>query len=136
MITISKKVIAALIMRNSKILIAQRAKKDANYGKWEFPGGKLEENETEQECLARELHEELGIHAQIGDYFCSSFFEHKDSAYEMRTYFVSSFVGEIQLHEHQDVQWISIKDLPLYDMPDPDKPIVKKLLESLDKKPY
>jgi 8-oxo-dGTP diphosphatase len=124
----TKKVIAALIMRDSKILIAQRGKKDANYGKWEFPGGKLEENETEQECLARELFEELSIHAQIGDYFCSSFFEHKDTAYEMRTYFVPFFTGEIELREHQEVRWVNIEELSEYDMPDPDKPIVKKLL--------
>lgn len=138
----TKKVIAALIPASakatadkhthSKILIAQRAKKDALYGKWEFPGGKMEENETEQECLARELFEELGIHAQIGDYFCSSFFEHKSSMWEMRTYFVPSFTGEIELREHQEIRWINIKDLPEYDMPEPDGPIVEKLLKSLD----
>lgn len=122
------KVIAALIIRDSKILIAQRAKKDALYGKWEFPGGKMENGEIEQECLARELSEELGIQAEIGNYFCSSFFEHRGSEWEMRAYFVSSFSSEIQLHEHQDMRWIDIKDLPQYEMPDPDKPIVEKLI--------
>lgn len=146
--SVIKKVIAALIMRDSKILIAQRAKKDALYGKWEFPGGKLEENETEQECLARELFEELGIHAQIGAYLCSSFFEHRGAMWEMRTYFVPSFTGasgrsstgaktdEIELREHQEIRWVAIQDLPSYDMPDPDKPIVKKLLNSLNKELY
>lgn len=125
----TKKVIAALILRDSKILIAQRGKKDAFYGKWEFPGGKMEEGETEQETLARELNEEIGIHAKIGDYFCSSFFEHHGATWEMRAYFVRSFTGEIELREHQEVQWVAIKDLPSYDMPDPDKPIVKKLFK-------
>lgn len=123
-----KKVIAALIVRDSKILIAQRGKKDALYGKWEFPGGKLEEGETEQECLSRELFEELGIQAQVGAYFCSSFFEHRGSMWEMRTYFVQSFTGTIGLREHQEIRWVAIQDLPSYDMPNPDKPIVEKLI--------
>lgn len=57
----TKKVAAELIERNGKLLIAQRAKKDALIGKWEFPGGKQEEGETLQECLKRELFEELAI---------------------------------------------------------------------------
>lgn len=121
-------VIAALIIRDSKILIAQRGKKDALYGKWEFPGGKMEDGETEQETLARELNEELGIHAQIGAYFCSSFFEHRGTEWEMRAYFVRSFTEKIELREHQEVRWVDIKDLPEYDMPEPDKPIVQRLL--------
>lgn len=128
-----KKVIAAIIKKDDKILIAQRGKKDAFYGKWEFPGGKLEAGETEQECLARELFEELGVRAKIGSYFCSSLFEHKGDVWEMRAYFVTSFTGEIQLHEHQEVRWVGINELPEYNMPDPDKPIVKKLLKHLNK---
>ena len=127
----TKRVIAALIQKDSQFLIAQRAKKDVLYGKWEFPGGKLEENETEQECLARELNEELGIHAQIGGYFCSSFFDHNGCAYEMRTYFVPSFTEAIELREHQEIRWVNIEELLRYDMPEPDKPIVEKLLQRL-----
>jgi mutator protein MutT len=128
-----KKVIAALIYQDDKILIAQRGKKDAFYGKWEFPGGKLEAGETEQECLARELFEELGVRAKIGSYFCSSLFEHKGDVWEMRAYFVTSFTGEIQLHEHQEVQWVRIEELSGYDMPNPDKPIVEKLLKQVNR---
>lgn len=127
----NKKVIASLIQKNDTIFIAQRGKQDALYGKWEFPGGKMEHNETEQECLRRELLEEFGIEATIGSYFCSSFFEHKGSTVEMRMYYVSSFSGEIQLNEHLDMKWVPISDLPSYDMPDPDKPVVQKLLELL-----
>ncbi len=69
-----KLIAAAIIEKDGKVLIAKRAKKDALCGTWEFPGGKLEEGETLEECLKRELYEELGIHAEIGDYFCTSTF--------------------------------------------------------------
>jgi mutator protein MutT len=131
--SITKKVIASIICKEDKVLIAQRAKKDEFYGKWEFPGGKMEEGETEKECLARELSEDLGIQAEIGDYLCSSFFEHKGSPMEMRTYYVPSYAGDIKLYDHQEVRWVHVQDLPSYDMPDPDKPIVEKLLKQLDR---
>lgn len=54
----------------------------------------------------------------------------------MKAYFDPFFIGEIQLHEHQEVRWVNIEELSGYDMPEPDGPIVKKLLESLDKKSY
>lgn len=127
--TKTKKVIASIIRKDNKFLIAQRAKKDDIYGKWEFPGGKMEEGETEHQCLQRELFEEFNIRAEIGDYLCSSFFEHKGHPMEMRTYFVDSFSGEFVLNDHQQIKWVEKYELLNYDMPDPDKPIVKKLLE-------
>ncbi len=124
-----KKVIAAIIHKDGKYLLAQRAKKDFLYGKWEFPGGKLEEGETHTECLARELMEEFSITARIGNYFCSSYFEHEGQPMEMRVYFVNSSSGEFVLNDHQQIKWVERNELLDYDMPDPDKPIVEKLLE-------
>ena len=126
----SKKVIAAVIMDQDKVMIAQRAKKDSLYGKWEFPGGKMEEGETEHECLKRELHEEFGINAHVGEYIMSSFFEHNATAYEMRVYQVPSFTGSISLFDHQAVKWVTPNELIDYDMPAPDKPIVEELLKN------
>jgi 8-oxo-dGTP diphosphatase len=123
----TKFVIASVIHKDDKVLIAQRAKKDDLYGKWEFPGGKMEPGETEIECLIRELNEEFGILAQVGDYFCSSFFEHKGSPVEMRVYMVPSFAGHMFLHDHKEVRWVKIDELSSYDMPAPDKPIVEQL---------
>lgn len=59
--SVMRKVIAAIFTKDGKVLIAQRAKKDALFGTWEFPGGKLEGNETDHECLQRELFEEFSI---------------------------------------------------------------------------
>ena len=126
-----KKVIASLIHKDNTFLLAQRAKKDDLYGKWEFPGGKLEPNETYEECLQRELNEELGINATIGSYFCSSYFEHKGQPYEMMAFFVDNVEGEFILREHQALAWVPLHELTQYDVPEPDKPIIKALLEKM-----
>ena len=129
--TQTKKVIASVFIENGKILIAQRGKQDSNFKKWEFPGGKMEEGETEKDCLARELFEELGIQATIDSYITSSFFEHKGNNMEMKAYFVNSYIGNFTLTEHLEIRWVTKEDLLSYDMPDPDKPIVEKLLAIL-----
>lgn len=112
---------------NDAVLIAQRSRPESMRGKWEFPGGKLEVGETEQACLQRELFEEFGIRATVGDYVCSSFFTYEGNAYEMRAYWVPLFIGEIVLHEHLQTQWVPILSLASFDILEQDKPIVKKL---------
>lgn len=124
----SKKVIAAVIVKDGKFLIAQRSRPDSAYGKWEFPGGKMEAGETDQECLQRELFEEFGIRAEIGNYLCSSFFEHKGHATEMRAYLVPSYAGELQLLEHLAIKWVDVHELDSFEMPEPDAPIVEYLV--------
>ena len=130
-----KLIAAAIIEKDGKILIAQRAKNDGLCGKWEFPGGKVKAGETLQDCLKRELREELGISAEVGDYYCSSSFYHKDALFEMYMFKVPSFEGQIVLHEHSAIAWVSISELSNYDMPDPDLPVVKKL-QQLEAKLY
>ncbi len=124
----NKKLIAAAIIEcDGKILIAQRAKKDSLLGKWEFPGGKVEAGETLSECLRRELLEELGIQAKVGEYFCTSSFEYQDVLFDMHVFRVPSFTGTLVLHEHSAITWVTADELSQYDMPEPDLPIVKLL---------
>jgi len=66
------KVTAAIIEKDGKVLIARRRKGSHLEGKWEFPGGKIEQKETPEECLKRELNEEFGIEAQIDEFICSN----------------------------------------------------------------
>ncbi len=122
-----KKVIAAVIQKDGLFLLAQRGKQDSLYGKWEFPGGKAEGAESDQECLMRELNEELGITATIGGHILDVPFENKDTAYLMRAYHVPFFTGELILHEHLQINWVLASDLSSYSIPDPDKPIVAYL---------
>ncbi len=119
-----KYIAAAVIERNDKILIAQRPlQAKCHPGLWEFPGGKVEDGETLQECLKRELYEELGIYAEIGEYFCTSSFDN----YEMCVFKVPTFQGEIKLNEHQAIAWVTPSELLQYAYPKPDLPIVELL---------
>ncbi len=125
-----KFIAAAVIERDGKMFIAQRADRGCNFGKWEFPGGKVEAGETLEECLKRELFEELGIHAEVGDYLCTSTFQHKDALFDMCVFKVTSFEGEITLCEHSAMAWVFPAELSQYDMPEADLPIVA-LLQAL-----
>jgi 8-oxo-dGTP diphosphatase len=124
-----RRIVASVITQADKVLIAQRAKKDALYEKWEFPGGKMEAGETDHECLIRELMEEFGIQAEIGDYFCTSLFEYKGEPMEMVVYYVHSYTGEFTLYDHKQIKWVTASELSQYDFPDADKPIIDKLCE-------
>lgn len=125
----SKKYIAAAVIeKDGKILIAQRGRQgDPSYGLWEFPGGKVEADETLQECLRRELFEELGIHVQIGEYFCTSTFMHNTIEYDMCVFKVYDYQGQIVLHEHLAIAWVTPAELSNYAYPAPDLPIIELL---------
>lgn len=125
----TKYVIASVIEKDGKFLIAQRAKKDALFGKWELPGGKLEENETFQECLKRELFEELNILAEVGEFIAESAFELNGTDMRLLAFHVPSFTGEIQLKEHSDVKWVAPAEFSLYEFPAPDLPILQVIQE-------
>ena len=78
-----KQVAAAIIFNKGKILVTRRAPGEKLAGYWEFPGGKLEGNETPQECIVRELREELGLHATAGAVIASSVYEYTGGAIEL-----------------------------------------------------
>ena len=128
----NKKYIAAAVIEiNGKYLIAQRGKQDPLCGLWEFPGGKVEADETLQECLIRELHEELNIHAQISEFLCTSTFVHKNSVYDMCVFKVYLYEGEIKLTEHSAIAWVTAAELSNYTYPEPDLPIIELLQKTL-----
>ncbi len=124
-----KLIAAAVIEKNGKVLIAQRAKQDALFGKWEFPGGKLESGETLHECLKRELCEELGVQAEVGEYLCTSNFYYKNVLFEMCVFRVPSFCGEITLNEHSAIAWVTSAELSQYEFPEPDLVVINFLQE-------
>lgn len=123
------RVTAAIIEQSGKILLAKRQKDDPLKGKWEFPGGKIEENESPEDCLRRELHEELGIDVIVGEFFCSSTFAYEHIAVELLVYRVASFIGDAKAYDHAELAWVAPSDLRNYDMPEADRPIINKLEE-------
>lgn len=123
-----RQVIAAILEKDGKMLIAKRKKGSTLGGKWEFPGGKLEPGETPQDCLKRELKEEFDIETEIGDFFWSGKFKYNFIPIELLVYKARYISGELKLSEHDDMKWVSRGELNGYDFLDADKPVVRKLL--------
>jgi 8-oxo-dGTP diphosphatase len=124
-----KRVVAALIVKDEgKILICQRTRHQVMPLKWEFPGGKIEEGEQPRDALRRELDEELGIDAQIGEEVAR--FKHEypsGGTVELRFYVVREYRGDLENRIFRDVQWASRSELPSYDFLEADLELVKGL---------
>ena len=123
-----KRVVAALIEREGKLLVCQRTRHQTMPLKWEFPGGKIEEGEQPRNALRRELDEELGINATIGDEIARIQHEYPNGGMvELRFYIVRQYRGEIENRIFRDIQWAAPKDLPGYDFLEADLSLVKEL---------
>ena len=120
--------VAALILKNGKVLVCQRTRHQTMPLKWEFPGGKIEEGEQPRDALRRELDEELGINARIGEEVARIRHEYKSGAtVELRFYVVRDFKGELDNRIFRDVRWARRSELPLYDFLEADLGLVKEL---------
>jgi len=122
-------VTAAVIERSGRILIARRKKGDRMEGKWEFPGGKLEGNESPEECLCRELHEEFGIEAEIGDFLLSSPHEYSHLKIELLAFRATYISGDFNLNDHDEIRWVLPSELGRYDLAGADVPVADILMK-------
>ena len=123
-----KRVVAALIWRDGKVLVCQRTRHQPMPLKWEFPGGKIEEGEQPRDALRRELDEELGIDARIGEEVARFQHEYKSGGVvELRFYVVDNYKGEIENRIFRDVLWAKRSELPSYDFLEADWEFVQKL---------
>jgi 8-oxo-dGTP diphosphatase len=123
-----KRVVAALILKDGKILVCQRTRHQSMPLKWEFPGGKIETGEQPRDALRRELDEELGIQAKIGEEVSRIQHTYKNGGtVELRFYVVHEFQGEIENRIFRDVQWADRKRLPTYDFLEADLEFVNEL---------
>ena len=123
-----KRVVAALIVKNGKILVCQRTRHQVMPLKWEFPGGKIEYGEEPREALRRELEEELGIEAHIGKQVARIHHVYKGGgAVDLYFYVVPDYWGEIENRIFRDLQWADRKALPAYDFLEADFELVQAL---------
>jgi len=122
-------VIAAIIMKDGKVLIAQRGQGQRLAGKWEFPGGKLEEGETPQECLKREIKEELDMDIEVEGYFGESVYHYETGPIRLVAYKARMLGESCRLNVHSRMEWVAPHELAKYDFAPADVPIVDKLME-------
>jgi 8-oxo-dGTP diphosphatase len=123
-----KRVVAALIFKDGKILVCQRTRHQTMPLKWEFPGGKIEEGEQPRDALRRELDEELGIEASVGDEVARIRHQYKSgSSVELRFFVVNEYKGELENKIFREIQWSERSDLPAYDFLEADLELVKDL---------
>ncbi len=123
-----KRVAAALIIKDGKILVCQRTRHQSMPLKWEFPGGKIEEGEQPRDALRRELDEELGIVARIGEEVARIRHDYRSgSTVELRFFVVHEYEGEIENRIFRDVRWAKRSELPLYDFLEADLELVQDL---------
>ena len=118
---------AAIIIKDDNILIAQRGKKKSQGLKWEFPGGKLEPNESAEESLVREIKEELNIDIEVGEKLGESIFEYPSGRIKLIAFYCEWKSGDLRLLEHEEVKWVKAKALSAFEFAPADIPFVEKL---------
>ncbi len=123
-------VVAAIIYFNDEILCVQRPKNKLSYisEKFEFPGGKIEQGETQKEALKRELLEELNISTDIKSHFITVVHEYPDFELTMHGYICEVKTKELKLNEHISQKWLTLSDINDLDWAAADIPIVNKLI--------
>jgi 8-oxo-dGTP diphosphatase len=122
-----RKVTAAILVKDNKILIAKRPSNDKLANKWEFPGGKIEDGETPEECLVREIKEEFNIDIEVKTYFGNSIYNYDHGSIELLAYLAHTESIELTPTAHDEYIWVSISELTKYDFAPADIPFVTRL---------
>jgi 8-oxo-dGTP diphosphatase len=122
-------VTCAIILIGNKILVAQRSDKMKLPLKWEFPGGKLEENETEIDCVKREIKEEINIDIEVVKKLSSSIYDYGAFKINLIPFIAKYIHGEIRLAEHKDYKLLEKVELLSLDWAEADLPIVEEFLK-------
>jgi 8-oxo-dGTP diphosphatase len=122
-------VTCAIIVIENKILVTQRSEKMKLPLKWEFPGGKLEENEAEIDCIKREIKEEINIDIEVVKKLSSSIYDYGSFKINLIPFIAKHVHGEIKLTEHKDYKLLQKTELLSLDWAEADLPIVEEFLK-------
>ena len=121
---------AALIFHGGKLLITQRHAKSHLGGLWEFPGGKLELGETFEQCLVREIREELGVEISVGKLFEEVAHDYPEKSVRLKFFLCELISGEPAALDCAAVKWIAKSELTDYEFPAADRQLLEKLSSS------
>ncbi len=122
------KVTAAVIEKDGLVLIARRKSEGGHGGLWEFPGGKIEPGETPEEALKRELGEEFGVAADVGDFLGSFHHENSGTTIELLVYRTHLPDGEPRPIDHEEIRWVAPEDMDESLFTGPDRPVIRRLI--------
>ncbi len=120
--------VGVLINQNNQFLIAQRSAGKHLGGKWEFPGGKVEDGETSQQALKREMQEELGIEICSALLFTKVTHKYTEKKVMLDFYKVNKWQGEPKGMEGQPLLWVAGEELKNYDFPDANLAVINQHL--------
>jgi len=122
---------AIIVDKNKKILIGQRPEGKALPGLWEFPGGKLEEGETIEQCIIREIKEELNVCVDVGRFLLSVSKEYEHGDFKLMVYEASiKDIEHLKANVHQDLRWVKPNEMKNYEFPPADVEIIEYLIQN------
>lgn len=121
------RVVAAVIKNKNKIFCTQRGYGEFK-GYWEFPGGKIEENETPQEALKREIKEELTIDIEVGDLIDTVEYDYPEFHLSMDCFYAEIISGQIELKEHDNALWLERDNLKTVRWLPADEDLINKVI--------
>ncbi len=126
------RVVAAVVKKGDRILCTQRTRSHKNYNseRWEFPGGKVKEDESDHEALIREIREEMAWDVFVGRPAARVVHEYPDFIIDMTAYYCLAENDDFRLLEHLDARWLALDELDTLNWADADRKIVAQLKEA------
>jgi 8-oxo-dGTP diphosphatase len=122
------RVSVAVINKDGRILIAKREKAGPLQNLWEFPGGKIEPGETPEECVRREVFEELGLTIERVDFLCASRYRYDHGSVELFAFMVRRVQGNPERTVYGTIKWVNPGELLQYEFPEANHPIIEKIV--------
>ena len=125
------KVVAALIKKDGEVLIAKRTTGNVEViGKWEFPGGKVEAGETEEQAIEREIKEEFDLVIKAEKFLINNECKYPNKNIDLRLYLCKYISGDFKLHDHSEYKWVEVNQLLTYDLALADIPLARYVVKT------
>lgn len=126
-------VVTGIIKKEDKVLVGIRPESGNLAGLWEFPGGKLEPEETPEEAIARELNEELGLDVEDGELLFAASHDYEEVGILLLFYSIPFWKGTPRALHHTEIDWKPIDELKLLEMPEANKKLLPRILQYLER---